>query len=202
MYMYVCTFFHTNICIYIINYYLYYCFFGYPTFLSFLSLSLLIFVFLFFFCYHLSVIFSPSLSPSLSLSLPLSPPSSQIDLSSNGMTYTSDFTPLPVGEYDGQLIIGSSVCYGLKKFVIDTDGETIPLELDLKQIDSDESMSRGRRRGRRGRERRRERERGGGGERESEMSKGVILIIPHIGEKEKKTTDNFLFSSSLLFSLL
>ena len=72
------------------------------------------------------------------------------------MTYTSDFTPLPVGEYDGQLIIGSSVCYGLKKFMIDTDGETIPLELDLKQIDSDESMSRG---GRGERERERERER-------------------------------------------
>ena len=75
------------------------------------------------------------------------------------MTYTSDFTPLPVGEYDGQLIIGSSVCYGLKKFMIDTDGETIPLELDLKQIDSDESMSRGGR-GEREREREREREEG------------------------------------------
>ena len=78
------------------------------------------------------------------------------------MTYTSDFTPLPVGEYDGQLIIGSSVCYGLKKFVIDTDGETIPLELDLKQIDSDESMSGGKE-GEGGKEREGERERGGGG---------------------------------------
>ncbi|XP_019859950.1 PREDICTED: formin-like protein 1 [Amphimedon queenslandica] len=64
-----------------------------------------------------------------------------IDLISNGMTYTSDYTQLPVGDYDGQLIIGSSVCYAVKKFVIDTSGETIPLELDLKQMDTDEKSS-------------------------------------------------------------
>ena len=98
------------------------------------------------------------------------------------MTYTSDYTQLPVGDYDGQLIIGSSVCYPVKKFVIDTSGETIPLELDPKQMDTDESKGRerGREGGREGgmeggrgggRERRREGGRGGGREGEGERGR-------------------------------
>ena len=80
----------------------------------------------------LSLCLSPLSLFILSLSLFQS-----VDLTSNGMNYTSEYTDIPMGEFDGQLILGSSYCYPLKKFMIDEEGETVLLEMDPKRMESD-----------------------------------------------------------------
>ena len=53
------------------------------------------------------------------------------------MKYSSQWINVPVGEFDGQIVIGSSFCYPVKKFVIDQEGETVQLDLDLSKMDCD-----------------------------------------------------------------
>ena len=59
---------------------------------------------------------------------------------SNGIHYTSDPTDVPVGEYDGQLVIGSSYCYPLKKFIVERDGDMVQLELDVRNMETQEGI--------------------------------------------------------------
>jgi hypothetical protein len=56
-----------------------------------------------------------------------------------GGNYMSEYHYVSPGDYDGQLILGDSYCYPLKKFMIDQNGETVPLELDPKKMESDQT---------------------------------------------------------------
>ena len=54
-----------------------------------------------------------------------------VELVFNGIHNTSDPIDVPVREYDGQLVIGSSYCYLLMKYIVEHDGEMVQLELDI-----------------------------------------------------------------------
>ena len=59
-------------------------------------------------------------------------------------TSTSEFlsktVDVPIGEYDGQLVVGGSYCYPVRKFLIEQDGDVIPLELDVSKYDQNQDI--------------------------------------------------------------
>ena len=54
----------------------------------------------------------------------------------NSTSYVSDEADVPVGEFDGQLVIGSSYIYPVKKFLVEQDGDIVTLEFDLSKLDT------------------------------------------------------------------
>ena len=54
--------------------------------------------------------------------------------------YWSEDVDVPIGEYDGQLVIGSSYLYPIKKFLIEQDGDIVPLEFDLSKLEHQQNL--------------------------------------------------------------
>ncbi len=47
---------------------------------------------------------------------------------------------VPIGEFDGQLVISGSYCYPVRKFLIEQDGGVVNLELDATKFESNEDF--------------------------------------------------------------
>ena len=62
----------------------------------------------------------------------------EMRVSAKGTHYASDFVSVPEGEYDGQIVLGSSYSYiyPVRKFIVEQDNDMIMLELDPKMLET------------------------------------------------------------------
>ena len=62
-----------------------------------------------------------------------------MSLSPKGSHYISGFVLVPEGEYDGQIVLGSSYSYiyPVKKFIVEPTSDLIMLELDPTKMETD-----------------------------------------------------------------
>lgn len=62
----------------------------------------------------------------------------EMKLERNSLSYTSDVVMVPVGEYEGQLIIGNSFIYPVHKFLVVGGKTLVSLEIDISQLEKEQ----------------------------------------------------------------